>query len=211
MLLTSFFKIRGGNSFEELFSSIDSPKTSCVSFFSENIGFLLVSQGPHRCYGRELRVRTANGHQNANEDQYYSVSDYPSQDPSMNEYFESDPMENNAMYDEDDDSHNQLASLRDELDANLECMDIDHKRQVKSLQEKLAREKKHRDQEEELYREAEEDWRSIQEENLRLRTNLIKNVIQTFNIRRDFARRTKEQQRKCQQLTQSLSSSAKNS
>lgn len=163
---------------------------------------LLVSQGPHFCGGRELRVRTANGHQNFNEDQYNSPSDYPSQDTSTNEYFELNSMENNPMYDEDDDSHNQLASLRDELDANLECMDIDHKHQVKVLREKLAREKKLRDQAEELYKEAEEEWRNIQEEHLKLRTTLIKNVMQTFNIRRDFARRTKEQWQKCHQLEQ---------
>ena len=113
------------------------------------------------------------------------------------------------MYDDDDydndDSHNQLASLRDELDANLECLDITHKHEIKVLQERLAREKKLRDHAEEVYKEAEEDWRTAQEENLKLRTNLIKNVMQTFNIRREFARRTKEQRQKCQQFQENAS------
>jgi len=46
----------------------------------------------------------------------------------------------------------------------------------------------------------EEDWRKVNEENIRLRTSLIKNVMQTFNIRRDLARRTKEQLIKCRQI-----------
>lgn len=117
------------------------------------------------------------------------------------------------MYDgdyDDDDSHNQLASLRDELDANLECLDITHKRELKLLQDRLTREKKLRDNAEELYKEAEEDWRKANEENLRLRTNLVKNVMQTFNIRRNFARQTKEQRQKCQQLEQQFQDNTAN-
>jgi hypothetical protein len=107
-------------------------------------------------------------------------------------------MENNLIY--DDDNHNRLGSLRDELDANLECMQIAHEHEIKILREKLAREKKLRNEAEELYKEAEEDWRKVNDENLRLRTSLIKNVMQTFNIRKDFARRTKEQLKKCTQF-----------
>lgn len=97
----------------------------------------------------------------------------------------------------DDDNHNRLASLRDELEANLECMQIAHEHEIKILRDKLTREKKLYKDAEELYREAEEDWRKVQDENLRLRTSLIKNVMQTFNIRKDFARQTKEQLKQC--------------
>jgi len=107
-------------------------------------------------------------------------------------------MDNSLIY--DDDNHNRLASLRDELEANLECMQIAHEHEIKILREKLSREKKLLNESEESYKEAEEDWRKVNEENIRLRTSLIKNVMQTFNIRRDLARQTKEQLIKCRQI-----------
>ncbi len=117
---------------------------------------------------------------------------------SPNENTNSIPMETSLMY--DDDQNNRLASLRDEFDANIECMQIAHDREVKILRERLAREKKLRDEAEVLYKEAEEDWRKVCDENVKTRTSLIKNVMQTFNIRREFARRTKEQLEKCAQI-----------
>ncbi len=107
-------------------------------------------------------------------------------------------MDNSLIYDDDD--HNRLASLRDELEANLECMQIAHEHEIKILREKLLREEKLRKEVEELYQEAEEDWRKVNDENIRLRTSLIKNVMQTFNIRKDFARRTKDQLNNCRQI-----------
>jgi hypothetical protein len=107
-------------------------------------------------------------------------------------------MDNSLIYDDDD--HNRLASLRDELEANLECMQIAHEHEIKILREKLLREEKLKKEVEELYQEAEEDWRKVNDENIRLRTSLIKNVMQTFNIRKDFSRRTKEQLKICTQI-----------
>lgn len=100
----------------------------------------------------------------------------------------------------DDDTHNRLASLRDELEANLECMQIAHEHEIKILREKLSREQKLHREAEESYKEAEEDWKKVNDENNRLRASLIKNVMQTFNIRKDFARRTKEQIKQCRQI-----------
>ncbi|CAF4609566.1 unnamed protein product, partial [Rotaria magnacalcarata] len=68
------------------------------------------------------------------------------------------------------------------------------------LRDKLAREKKLKVDAEESYKEAEEDWSKVNDENIRLRTSLIKNVMQTFNIRRDLARRTKDQLKQCEQV-----------
>jgi hypothetical protein len=132
---------------------------------------------------------------NSNADQLNSMSD---QTISPNENTNSIAMETSLMY--DDDQNNRLASLRDEFDANIECMQIAHDREVKILRERLAREKKLRDEAEILYKEAEEDWRKVCDENVKTRTSLIKNVMQTFNIRREFARRTKEQLEKCAQI-----------
>jgi hypothetical protein len=143
-----------------------------------------------------LVVRAANEPKNnSNADQLNPMSD---QTISPNENTNSIPMETSLMY--DDDQNNRLASLRDEFDANIECMQIAHDREVKILRERLAREKKLRDEAEVLYKEAEEDWRKVCDENVKTRTSLIKNVMQTFNIRREFARRTKEQLEKCAQI-----------
>jgi hypothetical protein len=163
------------------------------------LNIFLVSEGPHYCQNRLLVVRTAHDKSNSTEDQSNSSSD---QLISTNENIHSTTMDTSLIY--DDDHHNRLASLRDEFDANIECMQIAHERELKILREKLVREKKLRDEAEELYREAEEDWRKVSDENVKLRTSLIKNIMQTFNIRRDFARRTKEQLEKCAQIQTQL-------
>ncbi len=158
----------------------------------------LVSEGPHYCQKRPLIVKTAHDPINSTENQSNTSSDQLSQMISNNENIHSTTMETSLMY--DDDQHNRLASLRDEFDANIECMQITHDRELKTLREKLAREKKLRDEAEILYKEAEEDWRKVRDENVKLRTSLIKNVMQTFNIRRNYARQTKEQLEKCVQI-----------
>jgi hypothetical protein len=148
-----------------------------------------------------LYVKTAYNQTNLTEDQSNSSSDHLSQTTSClsrNENLNSTTMDNSFIY--DDDTYNRLASLRDELEANLECMQITHEHEIKILREKLSREKKLQQEAEESYKEAEEDWRKVNDENIRLRASLIKNVIQTFNIRKDFARRTKEQLQKCEDL-----------
>jgi len=148
-----------------------------------------------------LYVKTANGPTNSIEDQSNSSSDHLSQTTSClstNENLNSTTMDNSLIYDDDD--HNRLASLRDELEANLECMQIAHEHEIKILREKLLREEKLKKELEELYQEAEEDWRKVNDENIRLRTSLIKNVMQTFNIRKNFSRRTKEQLKICTQI-----------
>ena len=153
-----------------------------------------MSEGPHHCQNRLLVVRPAKEPRNSNADQLNTTSDqtiFPNEDTS------STAMETSFMY--DDDQHNRLATLRDEFDANIECMQIAHDREVKILREKLAREKKLRDEAEISYKEAEEDWRKVREENMRTRESLTKNVMQTFNIRRNYARQIKQQLQKCAQ------------
>jgi hypothetical protein len=148
-----------------------------------------------------LFVKSAYDQTNSIDDQSNSSSDRLSQTMSclsINENLNSTTIDNSLVY--DDDTHNRLASLRDELEANLECMQIAHEHEIKILREKLSREKKLQKEAEELYKEAEEDWRKVNDENIRLRTSLIKNVMQTFNIRKNFARRTKEQIKKCTQI-----------
>jgi len=148
-----------------------------------------------------LFVKTAYDQKDSTEVQSNSSSDHLSQTTSFlstNENLNSTTIDNSLIY--DDDTHNRLASLRDELEANLECMQIAHEHEIKILREKLSREKKLHKEAEELYKEAEEDWQKVNDENIRVRTNVIKNVMQTFNIRKNFARRTKEQFKKCAEI-----------
>jgi hypothetical protein len=164
---------------------------------------LLVSTAPHQCNGRLLLVKTAYDQTNSSDYQSNYSSDHLCQTTvPTNENFNSTTMDNNSIF--DDDNHNRLASIRDELEANLECMQIAHEHEIKILREKLAREKKRRKEAEESYKEVEEDWRQVNEENVRIRTSLIKNVMQTFNIRKDLARRTKDQLKKCDDIKSKL-------
>ncbi|CAF0800332.1 unnamed protein product [Rotaria sp. Silwood1] len=160
----------------------------------------ILAQAPHSCHGRLLIVKTACDHVNSNEYQSNCSSDPLSQTSSLsiNDNLNSTSMDNSFTFDHM--NHYRVVSLRDELEANLECMQIAHKHEIKILQEKLAREKKLLKEAEELYKEAEDDWRKVNDENIRLRTSLIKNVMQTFNIRKDLARRTKDQLKKCAQI-----------
>ncbi|CAF3248822.1 unnamed protein product [Rotaria socialis] len=159
----------------------------------------IVSNAPHYCLGRLLLVKPANEETYSNESQVNSSLDPPSQTiSSTNDNFHSTTIDNSFIYDDLND--NRLASLHDELEANLECMQIAHGHEIKVLRDKLAREKKLKADAEESYKEAEEDWSKINAENIRLRTSLIKNVMQTFNIRRDLARRTKDQLKQCEQV-----------
>jgi hypothetical protein len=160
-----------------------------------------VSQSPHYCHGRRLIIKSDGDQTNWNEYQSNSSSDQRSQTTSClstNENIISTTMDNSLIL--DDDNQNRLASLRDELEANLECMQIAHEHEVKILREKLSREKKLEKEAEELCKEAKEDWCKVKDENIRLRTSLIKNVMQTFNIRRDLARQTKDQFKKYAQI-----------
>ncbi|CAF4629249.1 unnamed protein product [Rotaria sp. Silwood2] len=168
---------------------------------SFNSFFLVVSQTPHYCQGRHLIVKTACDHINSNDYQSNSSPETQFQitsSLSMNDNSNSISMDNSFTC--DNTYHNRLASLRDELEANLECMQIAHEHEIKIVQEKLTREKKLLKEAEELYKEAEEDWRKVNDENARLRTSLIKNVMQTFNMRKDLARRTKDELKKCTQI-----------
>ncbi|CAF1190275.1 unnamed protein product [Rotaria sordida] len=161
----------------------------------------ILSKTPHYCQDRLLIVKTACDYTNTNEYQSNSSPDPLSQTTSslsINDNLNSTSMNNSFTF--DNMNRNRLVSLRDELDANIECMQIAHDHEIKTLQDKLTREKKLLKEAEELYKEAEEDWRKVNDENIRLRTSLIKNVMQTFNIRKDLACRTKEQLKKCTQI-----------
>jgi hypothetical protein len=158
-----------------------------------------VSKAPHFCKDRLLLVRTSYDQTNSSENQSNFSSDQLSQTIlSTNETLNSTTMDTSLTFDEDND--NRLASIRDELEANLECMQIAHEHELKLLRDKLTRVKKLQKEAEELYKEAEVDWRQVNDENLRIRTSLIKNVMQTFNIRRDLARRTKDQSKQCDDI-----------
>ena len=115
--------------------------------------------------------------------------------PDVGEDFSYQSMESVELSVDDDQTH--LGSLRDELEANLECLKIQHEHEINVLHDKLEREKKRRDEAEQMYQEAKEDWSKCLAENLRLRTSTIKNVVQTFNIRRDLGRRTKDLVQQC--------------
>lgn len=154
-----------------------------------------MSQGPHSCHGRSLLVKLANEPKSPLGHTSYSSSEHRSQTTS---YLST--ADNSSGL--DDDSSNRLGALQDELDANLECMQIAHEHEVKLLREKLAKEQKLCQQAAEAFKEAEDDLAKARAENVRLRESLIKNVMQTFNIRRDLARQTKEQLRQCTQLEQ---------
>ena len=144
----------------------------------------LVSKKPHYCKGRSLQVNSAYGNSQTNEEPT-NPTNYADADDDDN---------NNNMSGDLNSTH--LVSYRDDLEANFECMQIAHEHEIKILREKLQREEKLLKDAEELYREAEEDWKKIVEENQRLRTSLVKNVVQTFNIRRNLARKIKEQTKK---------------
>ena len=128
----------------------------------------------------------------------------PTNDESTNQ-----TIDNETIYDDDEEenisSHlnsNHLISYRDDLDANFECMQIAHEHEIKILREKLQREEKLLREAEQVYHETEEDWKKVHEQNQNLRTNLVKNIMQTFNIRRDLARKIKEQTKKNSDIEQ---------
>ncbi|UJR25902.1 hypothetical protein I4U23_007250 [Adineta vaga] len=172
-----------------------------VSFATTDGYNNILSKGPHYCQNRSLTVRPANDQKNSTDQLSYSSSDQISQTTSFistTDNYNSRTTENNSTF--DDDAHHHLATLRDELEANLECLEIAHEHEVKILQEKLVKEKKLYQDALELYKEVEENLLKTQEDNIRIRTSLVKNVMQTFNIRRNLARQTKEQLKKCAQI-----------
>lgn len=151
----------------------------------------ILSKKPHYCKGRLLQMKSA----------YEQV---PTNDESTNQ-----TIDNETIYDDDEEenisSHlnsNHLISYRDDLDANFECMQIAHEHEIKILREKLQREEKLLREAEQVYHETEEDWKKVHEQNQSLRTNLVKNIMQTFNIRRDLARKIKEQTKKNSDIEQ---------
>ena len=157
--------------------------------------FVSVSQAPHSCEGRILNVRSDQEQVPYNE-QYSNVSPAePPAPPVANQAPEEDLVftstDSSAMY--DDGNYDELVSFHDELEANLECLKIQHQHEIKLLEEKLSREKKLRNEAEDTYNVAKEDWEKTVEKNLQTRISLIKNTMQTFNIRRGLARQLKEQ------------------
>ncbi|CAF5082228.1 unnamed protein product, partial [Rotaria sp. Silwood1] len=94
------------------------------------------AQAPHSCHGRLLIVKTACDHVNSNEYQSNCSSDPLSQTSSLsiNDNLNSTSMDNSFTFDHM--NHYRVVSLRDELEANLECMQIAHKHEIKILQEK---------------------------------------------------------------------------
>ena len=154
-----------------------------------------VSQAPHFCGGRTLNVRSDQG-QVPYTEQYSNVSPAePPAPPLANQAPEEDLVftstDSSAMY--EDGNYDELVSLHDELEANLECLKIQHQHELKLLEEKLSREKKLRNEAEDTYKVVKEDWEKTVEKNLQTRVSLIKNTMQTFNIRRGLARQLKEQ------------------
>ncbi|CAF0774283.1 unnamed protein product [Adineta ricciae] len=160
----------------------------------------ILSSGPHSCLGRPLIVKSANEQKSSNDSPSYA-SDQQSQATSFlstNDNFSSTTVDNGVAF--DDENQNHLANLRDELEANLECLQIAHDHEVKILSEKLAKEKKLYQDALESYKDVEENLTKVREDNIRIRTSLIKNVMQTFNIRRNLARQIKEQINNCSQI-----------
>ena len=91
-----------------------------------------MSAAPHKCKGRRLLVRSSYGQTNSNEYELNYSSDQLSQSTvPTNENLNSTTMDNNSIF--DDDSHNRLASIRDELEANIECMQIAHEHEIKNV------------------------------------------------------------------------------
>lgn len=70
---------------------------------------------------------------------------------------------------------------------------IQHEQELKVLNEQIRKEKQRRDEAEESYRQAQEDLELAKKKNAQLRDSLIKNVMQTFNLRRDFGRKIKKE------------------
>ena len=172
---------------------------------------LLVSQRPHYCRGRPLIMKEIHGQKYTEEYQTNSSPGHLSQITlcsSPTENLNSMTMNDSSNF--ENSSSDVLGLLRDELEANIECMQIAHEHEIKILREKLERERKLQHEAQESYKEAQEDWRRVNDENTRLRTSLIKNVMQTFNIRRDLARRIKDQLKKCEQIEKQCHSTNSN-
>lgn len=160
-----------------------------------------MSKAPHYCQNRPLLVKTAYDKIDTNGCQFNPATDalfqtMPSLSPNDN--CNLTPMDESFTYDNID--QNRLVALRDELEANLECMQIAHEHEIKTLKDRLEREKRLLKEAQDAYKDAEQEWRSANDENARLRTSLIKNVVQTFNIRRNLARQTKDQLKQCTKI-----------
>ena len=160
-----------------------------------SIVIVSVSNAPYFIWGRRLNVRVAQDLGGFNE-QYMDSAPVEPPAPAPSDPFPEDNLvfgstDSSAMY--DDGNYDDLVSLHDDLEANLECLKIQHQHEIRLLEERLSREKKLRDEAEEAYKVAEGDWEKTLQKNLQTRENLIKNTMQTFNIRRSFARRIKEQ------------------
>lgn len=110
--------------------------------------------------------------------------------PLDEENFYTEPS-NPAM--NDDRYENELIYLRDEFEANLEMLKIQHDHELKTLSEQIRKEKQRREDAKESLRRAEEDFQAAEKKNAQLRESLVKNTMQTFNLRRDLARQIKEE------------------
>ena len=128
----------------------------------------------------------------------------PTETYQEEENFFTEP-DNPAMY--DDRYEEELYPIQEELDANLECLKIEHEREINALQQQVQKEKKRRDEAKELYESAKADCEEAQKKNKQLRENLIKNTMQTFNLRRDLARQIKDGNQKLIDLQSNQTSS----
>ena len=154
-----------------------------------------VSQTPLHYGGRRLNIKSDQD-QGAYSEQYVEPAPAeppapPPSDPFPEENLVFNSTDTSTMY--DDGNYDDLVALHDELEANLECLKIQHQYEIQQLEDRLSRETKLRDEAEEAHKVAQGDWEKTREKNLQTRENLIKNTMQTFNIRRSLARQIKEQ------------------
>jgi hydrogenase maturation factor len=158
--------------------------------YSRVISFLLVSQAPHYCHDRTLVTRSSSK-MPVHDSYVRSLSKAESPSHAMPTMYSDESLSCDTSQPNDvsgDNECDELASLRDELDANLECLTIQHKFEIDELKNEIKREQQllvHADQ---AYQQADEDNQNAESHNLQLRANLVKNTMQTFNIQRDLAR-----------------------
>lgn len=167
---------------------------SLMSF--EYIFSFQVSKCPHSCKGRYLRVRRSNNRNPNNFEQQFESSTAATQN-TINF--------NDAPFDEYDQNDNEYSGaqnfgfegqliyeIQNDYEATLESIKTEQENELTVLKDLIEHEKKRLEEAIKNYRASGTELAEMSEKNRQLKQNLVRNVVQTFNIRQSFGRQIKE-------------------
>ena len=156
-------------------------KIIILSMLVEKILLISVNAGPLTYRDRPLNIRPSNA-------QMKSTNEY---EPNG---FHQSP-ENQIDYPSQENYDENQFNSHDEFEETLELIKYEQQHEIQRLEQKLAGEMKLLQEQQETYQTMQEEWNRIVESNQQLRQNLLRNVVQTFNIKQRLARELKKREK----------------